>query len=411
MHNDIKWNRTFLNLNTMNFKPPDVNPDIFDKYKKINRLIIIGNGFDIAHGLKTTFSDFISDYCFNAIHQFLNKKEYIDSLISINTNKSIRNLEKYLADLNRKDKLNELISFSEFSWLNFSWKSSFFQTIINEIQNKNWVDIEIQYFDHLKKIKIKKNPNDLIILNREFECIKAQFLAYLNKEMDKNNFSPNSALIDQFKQPIKSIETIPNTLKTDKQPDSYCILNFNYTNIAELYNKALNEENTTYIPIHGQLLGDNISTQGPIFGFGDEMDPKYVNFELYRNDDLFKYIKSFNYLQFSHYRNLMEFIDNDNFQVQIFGHSCGMSDRTLLNAVFEHENCISIKPFYYGVKESNDFEKKSYSISRHFKSKAELRIKVVNKEYCEAMVQPVKKETKLQLDNKINVEYTKIKYI
>jgi len=74
MHNDIKWNRTFLNLNTMNFKPPDVNPDIFDKYKKINRLIIIGNGFDIAHGLKSTFSDFISDYCFNAIHQFLNKK-------------------------------------------------------------------------------------------------------------------------------------------------------------------------------------------------------------------------------------------------------------------------------------------------------------------------------------------------
>lgn len=102
------------------------------------------------------------------------------------------------------------------------------------------------------------------------------------------------------------------------------------------------------------------------------MDPEYVNFELYRNDDLFKYIKSFNYLQFSHYRNLMEFIDNDNFQVQIFGHSCGMSDRTLLKAVFEHENCISIKPFYYGVKESNDFEKKSYSISCHFKSKAEL---------------------------------------
>ena len=44
MHNDIKWNRTFLNLNTMYFKPPDINPDIFDKYKKINRLIIIGNG-------------------------------------------------------------------------------------------------------------------------------------------------------------------------------------------------------------------------------------------------------------------------------------------------------------------------------------------------------------------------------
>ena len=410
MHNNIKWNRTFLNLNTMYFKTPDINPGIFDKYKKINRLIIIGNGFDIAHGLKSTFSDFISDYCFNAIHQFLNKKEYIDSLISINTNKSISNLETCLAKLKRENTFKELIRFSECSEINFSWKSSFFQTIINEIQNKNWVDIEIQYFDHLKDINIKKNPNDLNILNREFECIKAQFLTYLNKEMDKNNFSPNSAIIDQFKQPIKSIETSPNTLKTDKQPDGFCILNFNYTNIAKMYIKALNEENTRYIPIHGQLLGDNISSQGPVFGFGDEMDPEYAKFELYRNDDLFKYIKSFKYLQFSHYRNLMEFIANDNFQVQIFGHSCGMSDRTLLNAIFEHENCISIKPFYHGVKESNDYEKKSYSISRHFKSKAELRIKVVNKEYCEAMVQPVKKETKLQPDNNINVEYAKIKY-
>jgi hypothetical protein len=64
--------------------------------------------------------------------------------------------------------------------------------------------------------------------------------------MDKNNFSPNSAIIDQFKQPIKSIETSPNTLKTDKQPDGFCILNFNYTNIAKMYIKALNEENTRY---------------------------------------------------------------------------------------------------------------------------------------------------------------------
>jgi hypothetical protein len=146
----------------MYFKPPDINPDIFDKYKKINRLIIIGNGFDIAHGLKSTFSDFISDYCFNAIHQFFNKKEYIDSLISINIYKSISNLETYLSNLKREDAFKELIRFSEFPEINFSWKSSFFQTIIKEIHTKNWVDIEIQYFDHLKDINIKERPNDIV---------------------------------------------------------------------------------------------------------------------------------------------------------------------------------------------------------------------------------------------------------
>jgi hypothetical protein len=35
----------------------------------------------------------------------------------------------------------------------------------------------------------------------------------------------------------------------------------------------------------------------------------------------------------------------DSFQVLIMGHSCGLSDRTLLNIVFEHNNCRSIKVF------------------------------------------------------------------
>jgi len=65
------------------------------------------------------------------------------------------------------------------------------------------------------------------------------------------------------------------------------------------------------------------------------------------------------------------------------------TDRTLLNSIFEHQNCISIKPFYFEKDGSNDYEQKSYSIARHFKSKAELRDKVVNKEYCQAMIQPV----------------------
>ena len=32
------------------------------KGESINRIIIIGNGFDLAHGLKTSYRDFIIDY-------------------------------------------------------------------------------------------------------------------------------------------------------------------------------------------------------------------------------------------------------------------------------------------------------------------------------------------------------------
>ena len=42
-------------------KIPGPNPDLYDNYLKVNRLIIIGNGFDLAHGLKTSFKEFIED--------------------------------------------------------------------------------------------------------------------------------------------------------------------------------------------------------------------------------------------------------------------------------------------------------------------------------------------------------------
>ena len=41
-----------------NLESPKFDDSLFDKYKEVNRLIIIGNGFDLAHGLKTSFKDY-----------------------------------------------------------------------------------------------------------------------------------------------------------------------------------------------------------------------------------------------------------------------------------------------------------------------------------------------------------------
>jgi len=39
----------------------------------------------------------------------------------------------------------------------------------------------------------------------------------------------------------------------------------------------------------------------------------------------------------------MEFVESDNFQVHIYGYSCGVSDRTMLNKIFQHEKCFLLK--------------------------------------------------------------------
>lgn len=50
----------------------------------MNRLILIGNGFDLAHGLKTSYSDFIKDYFCKAVNSFYQNIPYNNILLEIN---------------------------------------------------------------------------------------------------------------------------------------------------------------------------------------------------------------------------------------------------------------------------------------------------------------------------------------
>lgn len=77
------------------------------------------------------------------------------------------------------------------------------------------------------------------------------------------------------------------------------------------------------------------------------MDDSYRNLVNKNDNDYLSNIKSIKYLESPRYRELLSFIDSDSFQIYIMGHSCGNSDRTLLNTLFEHRNCVSIKPFYH----------------------------------------------------------------
>lgn len=79
---------------------------------------------------------------------------------------------------------------------------------------------------------------------------------------------------------------------------------------------------------------------------------------------------------------MLAFINSAPYQVYIIGHSCGNSDRTLLNTLFEHKNCISIKPFYY-IKEydSDNYLEIIQNISRNFTDMKLMRDRVVNKTY------------------------------
>ena len=105
------------------------------------------------------------------------------------------------------------------------------------------------------------------------------------------------------------------------------------------------DKKTAFIVNH--IHGDLTNSDGIIFGYGDELDDQYKYLKGLNNNEYLRFFKSTRYLEADNYRKMLSFIESAPFQVLIMGHSCGNSDRTLLNTLFEHNNCVSIKPYYY----------------------------------------------------------------
>lgn len=117
----------------------------------MNRLIIIGNGFDLAHGIKTSYKDFISNYLCNAVNTFFNENSYTDSLIEINFKNRMGCFSPTPAPIKQDQVLDYIATLNE--KFNFNVKSIVLRNSLNKISEMNWVDLETEYFNVLLATK------------------------------------------------------------------------------------------------------------------------------------------------------------------------------------------------------------------------------------------------------------------
>ncbi|RPD96748.1 hypothetical protein EGM88_10335 [Aureibaculum marinum] len=306
----------------------------------------------------------------------------------------------------------------------FKFKNDFFKLINNKNSITNWVDIENEYYNELKTI-IRSNNIDVSIekvkqLNKEFGLIKELFENYLleevcqkidfeNFENPKNYFEIYDVLVPNLSHPYLNLNGLSeknflnefsfkedkeeiksyiksNSSETHKFYKSY-LLSFNYTPTIHAHKFLLDKKQNYdfYINyIHGKI-GD---PDNPInFGFGDETDKDYKMIEDLNDGEFLKNFKSFQYSNTTNYNDLFSYIEEDKYQVYILGHSCGLSDRVLLNAIFEHKNCRSIKVYYHEKGDDDNYTEIVQNISRHFNDKKVMRRKIVSKPYCKALPQ------------------------
>lgn len=414
----------------------------------MNRLILIGNGFDLAHGLKTSYADFIEWYWTRRIMGLRGHLSHIsdDGLCSLKLKNEmdVWNVWAYncippyskidgkaIVEEIRKDTRNFSVDFT-----------SMFYEICRNIETKGWVDIEEIYYKHLTRHDILNRSAEDV--NKKLDIVKSKLIEYLSalqkgitdrivvpdikwkilspiskediaigsmdkwREMMKERLEYNdntwnhlfTTYNDNLKgssyslSSIKSYKSlyadkirsdrfddeIENDCKAYRLPDKIMLLNFNYTNTADMYLQS--NDLFTVNHIHGSLS----NPESVIFGYGDERDDEYQPLMKKNENEYLRHIKSFRYLESSNYRKMLEFIDSGPYQICIMGHSCGISDRTLLCTLFEHSNCVSIKPYYYQKEDGSDnYFDLVCSIARNISDPRLMRDRVVRKERCEPL--------------------------
>lgn len=407
----------------------------------MNRLIIVGNGFDLAHSFATSYKEFISWY-FNSLNDQLlrcTEREVGDVLCSIQLKQSCEysSIRKYLANnCIYDDALNKVRRFASVRVVD----SGLIKEISRSVQTKKWVDIEQDYYNLL----ILKGDNAVDYLkktdklNMDLECLKRHLFDYLQLICGDIDYSFKCipSMADVFMAPIREEDIavsshemweqhitdrmkltydeiydrllgynlpgddyrkLSDFIKTTSSlldynlnkdngveipkayyiPNRTMLLNFNYTAVADQYIPK-DYPSFEINHIHGSIK----DVDSMIFGYGDELDENYKSLENKNDNEYLRNMKSIRYQETDNYRRMLSFIEAEPYQIFILGHSCGISDRTLLNTLFEHKNCTSIKPFYYHDGVRDNYNDIIASISRNFTDMKKMRDRVVNKTYC-----------------------------
>lgn len=366
-------------------------------------ILVIGNGFDLAHGLPTKYENFL-DFCerVNRIYSYVEggsvpnyKQEYI---LDIEINEEILDILSKAVDnrkINREDATWEnkyttnnkvLDEFHSYIYNN-TWLEYFLKC--RSAMGKNWIDFEneiskvIQSLDKLRRVMKK----DCIItdLKKEKQNI-LMILSQAAKGSTKEKYGDIQAL-DKFadslnmelKRLIRALEIYivefvgSVTVKRNKvigklNPD--CVLSFNY---SDTYEKAYGDgREIEFDYIHGKAdITNTIESNNMVLGIDEYLGKKkrnknveFISFKKFYQrihkqtgckykewiDGIKKdkkeaknYYKNFSYTQMylDEYRDI-----NKSHNLYIFGHSLDVTDGDILRDLILNDN-VETTIFYH----------------------------------------------------------------
>lgn len=375
----------------------------------MNDIIILGNGFDLAHGLATGYKDYVREMLIDSLMETAKFPiSYGDSPFRI----------KGAATMSCSYEITpEGISNEETGSLTKLYDSTlklakhhlprFTKRILEGFDREGWVGLEETYFSSLKGYITEEGSNkrQIIPLNQQMEKLRISLCQYLTKLEQPAPSEDIRTLFGQIKKEqierawkqawthnyYRIAETRVHAGQMEERLSGITVLTFNYTDTCEvLYKDALtikvkdasncslvgelkDDIPPTFIHIHGSLKEEDI-----VLGYGDETTDMFRELEDANDNELTKYFKSFYYMQNSRYRQFFEVLERGPFRLHLMGHSCGLSDRVLLSSIFNHPNLEDVRIYYHDKGEGpSDYFQLCQNISRHFHDKHAMRRKIL----------------------------------
>lgn len=314
-------------------------------------ILIIGNGFDLAHGLPTKYEDFLNFiYAFKWFNKQQNKftfdeknkkfKDFIHDLVNKETNAAKRN---ELYDLIEENSWIEYFEKSkkDGGWVDFERDISKVIQALDRIRKKekeflrnipNGTEFQVDDYDR-KIIRNLKILNTSIIRVNELEKIKIRLLGDLNKvtrclEIYLEEFGDNFGITMK----LPDIEELGRV--------KY-ILSFNYTHTFQRLYQGANEK-IDYDYIHGEIKQESdLKTCNLILGIDEYLDQNL------RNQDN-EYIQFKKFFQRIYKKTGCKYIDwkksinagcsSQKHNIFIYGHSLDVTDGDILKDLIEIDN-------------------------------------------------------------------------
>ena len=324
----------------------------------MKNVLVIGNGFDIAHGLYTKYSDFYN-FC-NEIKRVIDDKREIairedikEKLLKSEFMKSTANI------INNKKIVNDEILEK---MINIC-KDNYWLNCIEERNLSNdphWCDIEGVIADEISELsyiakKYDGSKSNILNISRSKELANLfqevishaqknqsfKTSVYLLKEKLLSDLNDLTWMLEIYLS--KFLNRKSKTYKFFETLNIDYIINFNYT---DTYNKLYKKNIPTHF-IHGKIRNNDKDAMNMVFGIGDSINEEDNNYEFI---EFQKYYQRIIYKTGNDYA---KWLDNDEIMnIFIFGHSVNEVDGDIIERLITRKH-TNIYIYYYDQQALN----------------------------------------------------------